>query len=341
MLSKLSYFPEMSRVALGSGAGGHVYLEQEHIDGKTFYKAVKTINNGYRSEIRLMEFLKTLRKPNLIHIKEGKDDHEIEMDLIPGGCLTDFFCAGVPEFDATCKLRIAYQVADALLELHKANFVHRDVKPDNVLIDENFNAVLADLGFGRSFPVGEEPTYVVGTFVYSPPEVQTKADFDKFLADHGMAGSATMDQLHQLEVIDVYQFGMLLYSMFAEKVPFGEDLDPLGSSNEWIKQKILDGCRPDWPDDMATSFKGVRSDVLEAIYHGCTQQRVEYRISMEDVIQMLREAFEDQSVLEDCDRWLDTPLEQQSRHGTMEKVLSCAERGFPGASDILSKISQL
>ena len=328
----------MSRIRLAEGAGGKVYLEREVIDGQTFYKAVKEIGNSYRNEVRLMDFLKSLTRPNVIHIRDGKDDHEIEMDLIPGGCLTDFFGRNVEGFDARCKLRIAYQVADALRELHQAKFLHRDVKPDNVLIDENFNAVLTDLGFGRSFPLGERPTYVPGTYVYSPPEVQSEIEFDEFLRAHGMEEGANEDQLHQLEAIDVYQFGMFLYAIFAERVPFEEYLP----NKEDIKKHIQDGARPDWPvwTDSA-AYEGVNIGFLEGLYHCCTAPQAKDRPSMEEVIEQLRLAFTDKAVLGECNRWLDTPIEQQPRHGTPENVEACVDRGFPGAADISSRISEM
>ena len=67
-------------------------------------------------------------------------------------------------------LKIATDVAEGLALLHSSSFVHRDVKPDNVLLTRTFGAKIADLGESRE--LAEDVTMTeVGTPVYSAPEM--------------------------------------------------------------------------------------------------------------------------------------------------------------------------
>jgi len=73
------------------------------------------------------------------------------------------------------RLQMAYRVVDRLGRLHHTGFVHRDLKPDNILVDESENAILCDFGF--SYPAGRKkpgpPLLVQGTPGYMAPETYT------------------------------------------------------------------------------------------------------------------------------------------------------------------------
>jgi Protein kinase domain/Cellulose binding domain len=99
--------------------------------------------------------------------------------------------------------RIGAQVADALAAAHQAGIVHRDVKPDNVLLTEDGVAKITDFGISRTIGDGSVtwPGVVVGTPAYLAPEVARGASAD-FASD-------------------VFSLGATLYTAVEGSAPFG------------------------------------------------------------------------------------------------------------------------
>ena len=99
------------------------------------------------------------------------------------------------------KFRIAYQLAAALLYLHKNGILHRDVKLDNILLDEDNNVKLADFGLsmyapGLVYDAGTAP----GSPLYIAPEVHSRDVFDA--------------------KCEVYTYGLMLYEIFTGRIAF-------------------------------------------------------------------------------------------------------------------------
>jgi serine/threonine-protein kinase len=153
----------------------------------------------------------SLAHPNVVRLYDYGEDATkpyIVLEFLSGGTLADRLRGDQPLGDGET-LSIAGDVAAALADAHAYGIVHRDVKPANVLFDDEGRAKLADFGiacfvFGAG-TVTEAGT-LIGTASYMSPEQA--------------AGEAATP------ASDVYSFGVILYQMLTGGLPF-EAADPL------------------------------------------------------------------------------------------------------------------
>ncbi|MBI3273285.1 MAG: protein kinase [Planctomycetes bacterium] len=151
-----------------------------------------------------------LRHPHIVQLHDvgtWKDTPCLVMEFVPGTTLGEWIAA--TPLAAPGRLergaRVALQVAEAVAYAHRQGVVHRDIKPDNVLVDADGNAFLTDYGLAREVDGQSHLTQtgaVLGTPVYMSPE---QAD--------GSPASA-------LPPTDIYALGALLYTVLTGKPPF-------------------------------------------------------------------------------------------------------------------------
>lgn len=128
-------------------------------------------------------------------------------ELAVNGELFDYLNS-VVNFSEKKARRILNQILDAIKHCHSAGVVHRDVKPENILLDQDFNIKLTDFGFAKILQPGERLYEVCGTPGYLAPE----------LLKAGMVEQHECDG-YGFEV-DIWACGVVLYTMLAGFPPF-------------------------------------------------------------------------------------------------------------------------
>ena len=130
----------------------------------------------------------------------------VVMDFAPNGNLLERL-SGTP-LDPDHVVRWMLDVLSALAAAHFRGLVHRDVKPDNILLDESDQALLSDFGIALLGPRHrDEPGRTYGTASYMPPEQRRDSATVTHRADIYAAGATTYQMLTGLSPLDLFLAG--------------------------------------------------------------------------------------------------------------------------------------
>src|SRR4029077_2312860 len=173
---------------LGGGMLPSVYAARAHETDAAC--AVKLLRPDWRDQPIAIKLLQrearaclAVAHPHLVKVLDThvlKPPYYLVMAMLPGESLRRRlrrdYCLDVPT-----ALWVARQTAEALAALHRAGFIHGDVKPDNIRLLDDGNAILLDLGFAHR--PGENAAmlqrgYVLGTVDYLAPELCTSEPAD-------------------------------------------------------------------------------------------------------------------------------------------------------------------
>lgn len=194
---------------LGKGGMGKVYrVLDKKLNEEVALKLIKAEIASCKKTIeRFSNELKYARKivhknvGRMYHFSEEKGTHYITMEYVSGEDLKSFIRRAAP-LSIGKSISIAQQVAEGLEEAHRLGVVHRDLKPQNIMIDKDGNARIMDFGIARSLKVKgiTGAGVMIGTPEYiSPEQAETKE----------------VDQRS-----DIYSLGVILYEMLTGRVPF-------------------------------------------------------------------------------------------------------------------------
>ena len=196
---------------LGKGSRATVYLAlQEELDRHVALKilapmlaADKTYTERFLKERRIMS---RLNHPNIVTVYDSGvegSNYFLAMEYLPGGSLKELIRKGTQVGRA---LDIAEKILSALVEAHNHGFIHRDVKPMNILFREDQTPVLTDFGLAKTDEGGPQLT-MPGTAIGSP---------------HYMSPEQIRGQTVDLRA-DLYGFGIVLYEVLAGKLPYSAE----------------------------------------------------------------------------------------------------------------------
>ncbi|MDX2091627.1 MAG: serine/threonine-protein kinase [Kofleriaceae bacterium] len=199
---------------LGEGAMGRVYAAFEpELERRVALKLLVAGDVGARDRVlREAQAMAKLDHPNVVGVHEVGTAPEgvfVAMDLVDGDSLRTWAQTQHPWRDAVA---ILVDIARGLAAVHAAGVVHRDIKPDNIIVGTDGRARLGDFGLARAgaitmrpladvpFAAGTPATAVAGTPAYMAPEVM-----------RGGAAAAASDQ---------FSFGVTAYEVLSGKRPF-------------------------------------------------------------------------------------------------------------------------
>ncbi|GLT75538.1 hypothetical protein SLA2020_472550 [Shorea laevis] len=223
-----------------------------------------------------------LRHPNLVTLI-GYHSSDTEMFLIynylPGGNLEKFIQErSTRAVDWRVLYKIALDIARALAYLHDQcvpRILHRDVKPSNILLDDDHNAYLSDFGLARLLGTSEThaTTGVAGTFGYVAPEyAMTCRVSDK---------------------ADVYSYGVVLLELLSDKKALDPSFSPYGNGFnivQWACMLLRQGQAKEF-FTAGLWDAGPHDDLVEVLHLAvvCTVDSLSTRPTMKQVVRRLKQ----------------------------------------------------
>ncbi|KAL8171857.1 hypothetical protein V2J09_023661 [Rumex salicifolius] len=275
---------------IGMGGSGIVYkaeMQRPHA-----VVAVKKLWRSYRGDEETREedlldevnLLGRLRHRNIVRVLgylHNENDVMMVYEYMPNGSLWSALHgkeAGTVLVDWVSRYNVAVGIVQGLAYLHHdchPPIIHRDVKSNNILLDVNFEARIADFGLAKTMlQKSKTVSIVAGTYGYIAPEYGYAPKID--------------------EKSDIYSFGVVLLELITGKMPvdpsFGEPIDVV----EWVGRKIRGngGLKEALDQSLAGESKLVQEEMLLALRIAvlCTAKLPKDRPCTRDVLTMLREA---------------------------------------------------
>ena len=255
---------------IGTGGMADVYKAKDHKLNR--FVAVKVLKPEFREDTTFIRKFRSeaqaaavLTHPNIVNVFDVGDDngvYYIVMELIEGITLKEYI-SKKGKLSVKEATSIAIQVSMGLEAAHSHGIVHRDVKPQNIIISMDGKVKVTDFGIARAASSNTISSNVMGSVHYSSPE-QVRGGYSD-------------------EKSDIYSLGITLYEMVTGKVPFDGDTTVAIAIKHLQEEMVPPSVyTPELPHS------------LEQIILKCTQKSVDRRYqNMEDVIADLKHSLID------------------------------------------------
>jgi len=240
---------------LGEGSYGRVHIAYDKITGEEC--AVKVLDKSKMDKEGLQrvyfeaEIMKKLSHKNILQVKNITEDKEnvyIVMDYARNGDLLEYVNSKKKLTEEEAR-EIFIQIVEALNYTHNKNIIHRDIKLENILLNENNEVIIGDWGFAGYWSTENKIKCKWGSILYAAPEVFLGREYTG-------------------PEIDIWSLGVVLYAMVTGRLPFG------GANNNEIAMNIVEG-----------NFKlpSTCSKSLSDLIHSMLTVDSQYRIKMNDI----------------------------------------------------------
>ena len=254
---------------LGTGGMATVWLGYDTILDRQV--AIKTFKIDANDEDAVKRFnreakaVTSLSHPNIVSIYDVENEGEfyyLILEYVEGMTLKDYMIKN-PRIPIETIVHIAKQIASRLSHAHQNGIIHRDIKPQNILINENLTCKITDFGIARAYgdTTLTQTNQMLGTVYYLSPE-------------QARGNVATAQS-------DIYSLGILIFEMITGQIPFK------GESAVAIALKHLQEELPDidkYRDNVPQSVKNI---VLQATMKNPNERYISSKELFEDLSTVL------------------------------------------------------
>ncbi len=255
---------------IGSGGMADVYKAKDLKLNR--FVAMKVLKPEFREDTTFIRKFRSeaqaaagLTHPNIVNVFDVGDDEGVNyivMELIEGITLKEYI-AKKGKLSIKEATSIAIQVSMGLEAAHSHGIVHRDIKPQNIIISTDGKVKVTDFGIARAASSNTISSNVMGSVHYSSPE-QVRGGYSD-------------------EKSDIYSLGITLYEMVTGRVPFDGDTT-VAIAIKHLQEEMVPPSA--YSEDLPYS--------LEQIIYKCTQKSVGRRYDrMEEVIADLKHSLID------------------------------------------------
>ncbi|OHT07673.1 TKL family protein kinase [Tritrichomonas foetus] len=283
---------------IGSGAAGEVSIGT--ISNLTFKVAIKKLHDMkidkddllFRREVYCLSML---RHPFVLPLIGFTNSYPfcIITKYIPGGSLFHVLRRKPFNLTGTDLTLIAYGVALAMKYIHGKTLIHRDLKTQNILIDEKNFPVICD--FGSTRVLDKVMTGQCGTPNYMAPEFIRSEPYD--------------------QSVDVYSYGMILWEMLTKEVPF------VGKDPAQVIYLILSGKSIEIPEDAP---EGLKRLIL-----ACLSSNPSSRPSFDTIVELFESST---PIFQDCDVYLFEQTVKSIIESSRRKMVTSRSSSFNGGN---------
>lgn len=261
---------------IGSGGMSDVYKAKCHKLNRLV--AIKVLKKEFCTDAGFVSNFKMeaqaaagLSHPNIVNVYDVVDDgdiHYIVMELIEGITLKNYI-AKKGCLDNKEAIGIAIQIAQGMMAAHERHIIHRDIKPQNIIISMDGKVKVADFGIAKAISMQTKNSDAIGSVHYIPPEQAS-----------GNISDARSD---------IYSFGITLYEMVTGILPFDgndaesvaiahmeQELTPPSRLNSNIApglEKIILKCTRKNPDERYDSVSQLINDLRHALLNPKEEKR--------------------------------------------------------------------
>ena len=254
---------------LGTGGMATVWLGYDTILDRQV--AIKTFKIDANDEDAVKRFnreakaVTSLSHPNIVSIYDVENEGEfyyLILEYVKGMTLKDYMIKN-PRIPIETIVHIAKQIASGLSHAHQNGIIHRDIKPQNILMNDNLTCKITDFGIARAYgdTTLTQTNQMLGTVYYLSPE-------------QARGNVATAQS-------DIYSLGILIFEMITGQIPFK------GESAVAIALKHLQEELPDIDKYRENVPQSVKNIVLKATMKNPNERYISSKELFEDLSTVL------------------------------------------------------